>query len=230
MKTKDEIAGQELRFEITQENYERAITANSGGCLVADAIKEQYPQFSNVKVDVATVRFTDKGRGMRYVYLTTPSVRDALLYFDQGWKEEELPKMLRLRTMLKIIPITRSASMVKTTAERRAARLAELETKEQGGEQLTSHEKSVLTRLQNPKETPVRPTTYGPMETEVVKGDEVIVRGRPEKKTAYRLHQANMLAGRDRHFGAKTAKPSAVFQEAVKAAVQADRAERGKKK
>jgi hypothetical protein len=179
MKTPNGTVTQELRFEITKENYERAITANSGGCLVADAFQEKYPQFSNVKVDAATVRFSDKEHGVRYIYLTPPSVRDVLLYFDQGWKEENLPKTLRLRTTLNIVPIVRSASDLKIHAERRATRMAELETKEQTGE-ITSHEKSVLSRLRNPKPSPARPTTYGPMEMEAVEGnDEVIVRGRP---------------------------------------------------
>ena len=229
MKTQDGTVTTELRFEITQENYDRAITENSGSCLVADAIQEKYPQFSNVKVDVATVRFTDKEHGVRYVYLTPPSVSDTLLFFDQGWKEETLPKTLRLRTVLKIIPIVRSASMVKIRAEQRALRLAELEAKAQS-ESLTAHEKSALTRLQNPKPAPVRPTTYGPVQSEVVEGsDEVIVRGRPSREKR-RFRHANMLAGRERHYGAKTAKPGIVFQEAVKAAVEADRAERSKKK
>jgi hypothetical protein len=45
MKTENGTVTPELRFEITKENYERAIIASSGSCLVADAIKEQYPHF-----------------------------------------------------------------------------------------------------------------------------------------------------------------------------------------
>jgi hypothetical protein len=161
---------------------------------------------------------------VRYTYLTPPSVSDTLLFFDQGWKEEDLPKTLRLRTAVRIVPITRSASMVKIDAEKRASRIVELEAKEQGGEALTSHEKSILTRLKNPKPPIVRPTTYGPFQNEPVEGsdDEVIIVGGPVKRTpTYKLHRANILANQNRHFGQRSAKPSKVFREAVEVAAEA---------
>ena len=82
------ITSPELRLEITNENYERAKIAKSGSCLVADAIRQQYPRFSNLSVDAATVRFSDKERGERYIYITPPSIWEVLLAFDQGWRRE----------------------------------------------------------------------------------------------------------------------------------------------
>jgi hypothetical protein len=227
MKTKIEEMeiGPEMKLEITKENYDRAITANSSACLVADAIKEQYPRFSNVKVDVATVRITDKQRGCRYIYLTTPKVAETLLYFDQGWPEKVFPKKLRIRNPVRILPITRSESSVKARMAKNATRRAELEAKEQGGEVLTEKEKASLTKLRNPAPKVSRAKSYGPATVEQV-GDDVIVRGGVPPK--YPKRAANLLDQRTRHFGAKSAQPSEVFQEAVKQAVAADRKKRRK--
>jgi hypothetical protein len=219
-----------LKLEITQENYERAITAKSSACVVADAIKQHYPRFSSIHVDVATIRVTDKQLGVRYTYLTPPSVAETLLYFDQGWREESLPKKLRIREVIRVTPITRTRSSLRMTAERRAVRLAELEAKEQGGEELSREEKVSLTKLRNPQVPPDRPTTYGPKAVEII-GDQVIQHGRPPK---YPKRSESLLDDRTRHFGQKSAKPSAVLQktidEAVEAGIKADRAKRAKSK
>lgn len=222
------ISSPELKLEITAENYTRAVQASSGACLVADAIKEQYPKFSNVSVDAATIRFTDKEQGQRYIYLTPPSAWETLLAFDQGWSEPSLPKKLRIRNAVRIVPITRSASSVKKTAEERAARLTALEAKEQTGE-LTSDEQRSITKLRNPKEAAKRPKTYGPTKYEAMKhedtGEEIVV-----VKGGVPMRHANLLHGLNRHFGAKKVQPSAVFKQAVDEAVKADRAKRKGKK
>ena len=212
---------QELRIEITPENYERAITANSGSCLVADAIKEQYPQFSTVKVDVATVRVTNRKTGEKYTYLTPPSVAESLVFFDQGWREESLPKKLRIRTLLRVTPITRSASDVRLKGEKMAQRLAQLEAKERNQEPLTSDERRSLGRLRKPKTIVTRPTSEGFAKVE---GDEEapVIRGGKEP-VANRVRNPNLLSGRDRHFAGKRLQPSQVFTQAVKEAVLADR-------
>jgi hypothetical protein len=209
----------ELLFEITAENYNRAVTAASGACIAADAIKEAYPQFTNVRVNVATTRVTDKEKGVRHTYLTPPSVADALLYFDQGWREEELPKKLRIRELVRTTPITRSASSIRSTQARRKEQLAELEAKEKSGAELTRDDKMRLTKLRNPKPAPVRPPNEG---RPVIKGserNEVIYGGR-DRLIEGATKNPNLLAGRTRHFGAKTAKPSQVFKEAVERETQ----------
>lgn len=211
-----------LKLEITEQNYQRAIKANSGACLVADAIKEQYPELSEVKVDVATIRVTDRKAGERYFFLTPPSVVDTLLYFDQGWQEKTLPKKLRIRNLVRIVPITRSASAVKSGAERRTKRLTELQAKVGQGETLTSDEKRILTRLENYTPTE-RPTSYGPATAEG-EGEDMVIRGGNPTQVTGRPSQTktnpNMLAGKNRHFGAKTAVPSEPFKEAVEAAAK----------
>lgn len=74
-----------LDVQITPEGFERAVRSASGGCLIADAIKDQHPAFSKVAVDMATIRVSDAKTGKRYIYLTPPAAQHLLLSFDQGW-------------------------------------------------------------------------------------------------------------------------------------------------
>ena len=216
---KTELPG--LQWEVTRENYERAIPANESTCIHADAIRERYPEYSYVKVNVATIQVSDKKRGVRYLYLTPSSVAQMLLFFDQGWREEKFPRQFRVRQPVKIIPIVRPVSDIKAKAVKRAARLTELEAKEQSGESLTSDEKRSLNRLQKPpKKSPVRPTSHGPSKAA---GDDAVIGG-PGKSSVV---NANLIHERNRHFGAKIAQPSEVFKQAVEEAVAEDRAKRG---
>jgi len=212
MKTLKEGHSPILTAEITQANYEKATAADSGGCLVADAIEDKYPQYK-ADVDVATIQIKDRARGVKYIYLTPPRIGNVLLGFDQGWREEDLPIKLRLANAVKIVKITRSRSSKKATAERRAARLAELEQKEKSGAILTSVEKRSLTKLRNPKPSSERPETGGPqLIVTTSDGKSVVAGGTPLKKPL----NPNLLRGRNRLFGAKTATPSKVFQTALK--------------
>lgn len=204
----------ELEIEITEENYKRAVTAASGACIVADAIKAAYPQFTTVKVNVATIRVTDPETGEKGTYLTPPSVGQTLLYYDQGWDEKKLPKKLRIRDLVRVTPITRSTSSKKARESKRLKRLAELESKEASGVELTRDENRSLTILRNPTPTPDRPTSEGKGKAE---GSErnLIIRGGRDKAVEASTKNPNLLAGRTRHFGAKLAEPSQVFKEAV---------------
>src|SRR5262245_59327758 len=76
-----------LSVVLTAEAREHAIQSNSGGGLIADAIKQQYPEYTKVQVDMATIRITDVKAGRRYIYLTPPAAQHVLLSFDQGWPQ-----------------------------------------------------------------------------------------------------------------------------------------------
>jgi hypothetical protein len=204
----------ELIFEVTAKNYKRAIRSNSGACIVADAIRATYPQFSKIKVNLATIRVTDVKKGERYTYITPPSVGQTLLYYDQGWNEKNLPKRLRVRDLARITPITRSASSTQRAAERRAKRLAELEEKKESGIKLTSDEKRSLTRLQKPFVQ--RPTNEGKRKAEG-KEPHIVIRGGRELVIDPR-RTPQLLGGKSRHFGAKLAEPGEVFADAVEKA------------
>lgn len=52
--------------------------------MIADALKATLPHATHVMVDLATIRYTDREKGVRYTYLTPASAQQALLCFDQG--------------------------------------------------------------------------------------------------------------------------------------------------
>lgn len=206
-----------IQIAITQEQYDRAVQSDSGGCLIADAIRAQYPKLNHVSVDMATIRVTDPDRDQRYIYLTPPAAQHALLSFDQGWPNPV--ERITIKGAVQILPVKRYTSARRgMTADQRAARIAELTARRDSGEEpLTHREKIALARMTATDErNRTRPSTTGPADVEIRQG-RVTVRGGPPIPQG--PAHPNLLRGRDRHFGAKLADPGVAFSQAVEAAV-----------
>jgi hypothetical protein len=206
-----------LTVQITERQWNTAIRSDSGGCLIADAIKTQFPDLSAVTVDMATIRATDRARGERYTWLTPGPAQNLLLGFDQGWNQAT--EQIVLRDAVKID--RQKAASVKSVRDR-AARKDQLEAKEAQGELLTGGERSALKQMRATDEMRPEPlpTSSGPV-TDVISrrdGSATVVGGRPLPKPTPETHP-NLLAGRDRHFGAKLSQPGVAFQEALEKAV-----------
>jgi hypothetical protein len=195
-----------LDVQITKDAYERAAQSDSGGCLIADAIKEQFPFLSHVRVDMATIRATDRKKGERYTWLTPADAQYTLLFYDQGW-----PHVREKITIVRPIKVNKVTTNPKKNATR-AERLAILEAKIAAGEELNSAEKAQRTMLLKPP----RPTSQGKTQVKGRGGKDLVVHG--GKAIPTDTHP-NLLAGRDRHFGAQLADPGEVFNEAVDMAV-----------
>lgn len=69
---------------VTPEIIQEAVERHSGHCVIADAVRRTVPEASHVSVDLQTVRFTDKSKGLRYTYLTPRRAQVCLVKFDQG--------------------------------------------------------------------------------------------------------------------------------------------------
>jgi hypothetical protein len=78
--------GRGVVFEVTEEIINNAVVRSSGHCVIADAIRASVPDASYVSVDLQTIRFTDRERGKRYIYLTPAHAQRVLVDFDQGVK------------------------------------------------------------------------------------------------------------------------------------------------
>jgi hypothetical protein len=76
--------GPKVRVVVSTETITRGTVADSRICMIAEALKEAVPVATHVSVDVATTRFTDPTKGLRYVYLTPFTAQMALLAFDEG--------------------------------------------------------------------------------------------------------------------------------------------------
>lgn len=196
-----------MDLHITAEQYEAAKQSSSGGCLIADAIKKQYPHLSGITVDMATIRASDRKKGIRYVYLTPPDAQQTLLFFDQGWRQPV--EEVTVQRAVKVIPIIASTKQ----ANARKEKLAELTAKKESGESLSKSEKASLTRLRNAK---TRPTARG--KAQVNEKGTVVNGGNPPSQGT-RTPNDNLLRGSSRHFGAKLADPGEVFKQAVDEAV-----------
>ncbi len=208
-----------LAIDITAEDFDEAVQSNSGGCLIADAIKKRYPQFSRVTVDMATVSATDRKAGKRYTWLQTQPGQHMLLSFDQGWRPEGNVR-LNYAAAVKVIPILRAGPG--RTAQReqdRQARAQVLQAKQDAGVPLTRSEKISLAHSTKLLTTPERPTARGRADVQHHSDGHLTVHGgnRPKLGEAH----PNLLRGRDRHFGAKMANPGEAFEKAVAAAVAA---------
>lgn len=210
-----------LEIKITDEQIRNAVESNSGGCLIADAIKSQYPELNSVTVDMATIRVTDRTRGERYTYLTPPAAQHVLLSFDQGWVNPI--RSLTLKRAVHVKPVYKNDTSPSSRARIAASRqhLDELQRRSDQGEELTRHERSALTRLTRTwatREEPLEPQESISKATTVQmeKGHPVVTGGKPPPQGE---NHPNLLRGRNRHFGAKLADPGAAFHNAVEQAV-----------
>lgn len=130
------------RVEITQEIIDQAIQKDSGHCVIADAISAQVPHASNVSVDLQSVRWTDRAKGVRYVWLTPPSAQQLLLAFDYGLPIQ--PQEIRFGGAAQVVEVKASSRKAATDS---ATRRQHLEAKEAAGESLTTSEKRSLARF-----------------------------------------------------------------------------------
>jgi hypothetical protein len=204
-----------LALNIGEEQFDRAVKSDSGRCLIADAIRAQYPHLTKIWVDMATIRVTDTKRGQRFTYLTTPAAQFLLLSFDQGWPKPPTDQ-LTIRGAVQIRSILRYRARASEVRERGEARLAELKAKQAAGETLTKGERIAYTKLTNHRPAPERPASQGPREVSERDGHVTIHGGRG--LPAGPAHP-NLLRNQDRHYGAKLADPGVAFREAVDKAV-----------
>jgi hypothetical protein len=91
---------------VTQAIIDTALPANSGHCMVSDAVmaaaKARGWRIRKVLTDLQTVRFSDSKTKVRYVCFTPRVAQLALLAFDQGVRPE--PIEFRLRPVQVITP------------------------------------------------------------------------------------------------------------------------------
>jgi len=86
----------QLKVNITQENIDNAVEANSKRCMIADAIIRDYgKKLKNVVVDREVAAMSDRKTGTRYTFRLTPLGRASLLLFDDGQKPKPFTMTLR---------------------------------------------------------------------------------------------------------------------------------------
>lgn len=92
------------KIPVTEKMIETAQRADSGHCMIADAIKAANPAWTHIAVDLQTIRVTDKEHGQRLVWLTPLALQQQLLRFDQGVEVEPFAFKLP-RIVAQVIPV-----------------------------------------------------------------------------------------------------------------------------
>jgi hypothetical protein len=162
------MANKQIKIEVTEADFLRAVPRNSGHCAISDAIRRQVPDATAITTDLQSIRWTNRKKGERYIYFTPRTGQLALINFDQGEREALQPFTLHLRNP-HVVPVT-TGGRPSGDAAREAGRqrIDALTARENAGEQLSSDERRTLTRSRRAVAGPDRPTSPGPRVTEVV--------------------------------------------------------------
>lgn len=121
----------QLNFPVTAEIIETAVPKDSAHCMIADGLKAAMPKATDVSVDLATIRFSDRESGRRYIYLTPPVAQVSLLKFDHGEKPE--PFVVKAHAAQIIKTAAKRASDRKTAAKSLALKNDSKEVKGSAG-------------------------------------------------------------------------------------------------
>lgn len=77
-------SARDVKLTISHDLIQQSMQRNSGHCMIAEAVKMAVPDARHVSVDIATIRFSDPARNVRFTYLTPRKAQEALVAFDQG--------------------------------------------------------------------------------------------------------------------------------------------------
>ena len=101
MSKKPRFVSPSLVVHVTKEKILEGKMSDSGHCMISESVKVALMTAGikygpHVSTDLATIRFTNLGNGLRYTYFTPRNAQLALLNFDSGKLPE--PFSFRLRT------------------------------------------------------------------------------------------------------------------------------------
>jgi hypothetical protein len=111
--------GPRVKVEVTQAIIDAAIVhgqRDSRHCMISEAVQRAFPGAAMVSTDLATVRFSEPAKHLRYTYMTPRVAQVQLVKFDQGVKPEPF------EFTLKHAHVTRSGSSPATKVRQARAR------------------------------------------------------------------------------------------------------------
>jgi hypothetical protein len=144
--------GPKIQLHVTQDIIDSAQARNSTHCLIAEALAVARPEAKNISVDLATIRYTDPKKGVRFTYLTPRTAQVCIVNFDQG--KPSTPFSLQLRGAM----VTRSGSN-KIARGKQPLTEAQKEQRRESGLELNA--KLGRTRLQDRNEGNTVPDRVG---------------------------------------------------------------------
>jgi hypothetical protein len=75
-----------IKIEVSKDIINAAKPGDAAHCMIAESIRAEYPAARWVLVDLQSIRFTDRGKGSRYIYMTPRAVQRRVVNFEQGVK------------------------------------------------------------------------------------------------------------------------------------------------
>ena len=131
-----------LKISISKAVFEQAKRADSSHCMIAEAIKASVPYAKSISVDLQTIRFSDRERRLRYVYLTPRIAQIGVIEFDQGHDIEPFDFILtgahviamasRVKTVEGLIADPITGAMKETRVLMKASRVEKMNLAKQG--------------------------------------------------------------------------------------------------
>jgi hypothetical protein len=94
-KTKTTPRAPRVQVVVTQKNIDDGIPKSSTHCMIASAIKGAVPEARQIGVDWQSIRWTNREKGLRYIYLTPRVAQVALIDFECGVKPGPFKFLLR---------------------------------------------------------------------------------------------------------------------------------------
>jgi hypothetical protein len=94
------------RISVGDTHIAESLQRSSSACAIAAAVREQIPNAVHVSVDLATIRWTDSVKKLRYTALTNFCAQELIVNFDQGEREKLQPISFDLKPVI----IARSGS------------------------------------------------------------------------------------------------------------------------
>jgi hypothetical protein len=73
-----------IRVRVDQDAIDQSMRKSSAHCMIATAIKRQYPRLRNIVVNITQIGMTDPKTGVRSLFLTPRIAQIALLNYDWG--------------------------------------------------------------------------------------------------------------------------------------------------
>jgi hypothetical protein len=98
-----------MKIRIDRTHIANAIKGDASHCMIAESIREKFPQARWVLVDMQSIRWTDRVQGKRYKYLTPRLAQHALLKFDRGEPVQPFSIGLSAPIVRAIHPLTHRA-------------------------------------------------------------------------------------------------------------------------
>ena len=111
-----------MRVSVGKEQIENGVAKNSQHCMIADAIKAACPKAQYILVDLQSIRFTDKSKGKRYIYMTPAIAQHNLIRFDRGDAVKPFSFSLTTPARATAIQTTRTSDRVRASNRKAAAK------------------------------------------------------------------------------------------------------------